>query len=516
MTITAYGSGAYRAARPTADFTSQRAQFDDLQRQLATKERATSYGELGIDRRTSLDLNGKISSLDAWLSGIQLSTTNLKLSSTAVENFATMTSESRNDMRSNTYVASSTGRSAPQVLAEEKFKQTLDLLNTSVNGRYLFSGRTSDTMPTASFDEIMNGDGAGKAGLKQLIDERRQADLGAGLGRLTAGGAGVNATITEDGTHSYGFKLASVSSTSAGITAARTAGPPADIALAVVAQPLVGEGIMVKLDLPDGTQTQITLKARAASSDGPASESFAIGADVNATAQNLRSAIAAALDKAAKTTLSASSSQVAAEDFFAGSENNPPVRVPGPPFATATAAPTNAGAAATTTVIWYRGDDGLAGLAPGADPVPSARSTATTQVDQGQLVGVGARANEEAFRIGLAQFAVMAAESFPADDANSQARYEAMAERVSEKLGFGGTAQKPAEIITEFGSAQTAMSRAKERHESTKNYLTTTLSGIENVSTEEVATQILALQTQMQASYQVTAMLSKLSLTNYL
>lgn len=515
MTITAYGSGAYRAARPTTEFTSQRAQFDDLQRQLATKERATSYGDLGIDRRTSLDLNGKISSLDAWLSGIQLSTTNLNLTSTAVENFAKMVTESRNDMRSNTYVPSSTGRSAPQVLAEEKFKQTLDLLNTNVNGRYLFSGRSSDTMPTASFDEIMNGDGTGKAGLKQLIDERRQADLGAGLGRLTAGGAGANATIAEDGAHPYGFKLASVSSTSAGITAARNAGPPADIALAVVGQPLAGESITVKLDLPDGTQTQITLKARPAGSDGSASESFAIGADVNTTAQNLRSSIAAALDKAAKTTLSASSSQVAAQDFFAGSETNPPVRVPGPPFATATAAPTNAGAAATT-VIWYRGDDGLAGLPPGADPVPSARSTATTQVDQGHLVGVGARANEEAFRIGLAQFAVMAAESFPADDANSQARYEAMAVRVSDKLGFGGAAQKPAEIITELGSAQTALSRAKERHESTRNYLTTTLSGIQNVSTEEVATQILALQTQMQASYQVTAMLSQLSLTNYL
>ena len=515
MTITAYGSGAYRAARPTAEFTSQRAQFDDLQRQLATKERATSYGELGIDRRTSLDLNGKISSLDAWLSGIKLSTTNLKLSSTAVENFAKMATESRNDMRSNTYVASSTGRSAPQVLAEEKFKQTLDLLNTNVNGRYLFSGRTSDTMPTASFDEIMNGDGAGKAGLKQLIDERRQADLGAGLGRLTAGGTGTNATIAEDGTHGYGFKLASVSSTSAGITAARNAGPPADIALAVVAQPLVGESVTVKLDLPDGTQTQITLKARAAGSDGSASESFAIGADENATALNLRGAISAALDKAAKTTLSASSSQVAAKDFFDGSENNPPKRVPGPPFATATAAPSNTGSAATT-VIWYRGEDGLAGLPVGSDPAPSARSTATTQVDQGQLVGVGARANEGAFRVGLAQFGIMAAESFSAGDTNSQARYEAMAERVSDKLGFGGTTQKPAEIITEFGSAQTALSRAKERHESTKNYLTTTLSGIENVSTEEIATQILALQTRMQASYQVTAMLSKLSLTNYL
>ena len=88
--------------------------------------------------------------------------------------------------------------------------------------------------------------------------------------------------------------------------------------------------------------------------------------------------------------------------------------------------------------------------------------------------------------------------------------------RVPRKLGFGGTTQKPAELITEFGSAQSALTSAKERHQSTKGYLNTTLAGVENVTTEEVATQILSLQTQLQASYQVTSMLSKLSLTNYL
>ena len=110
----------------------------------------------------------------------------------------------------------------------------------------------------------------------------------------------------------------------------------------------------------------------------------------------------------------------------------------------------------------------------------------------------------------------MAVENFPAGDPNSQTRYEAMTSRVSEKLGFGGSTQKPAEIITELGSAQSTLSNAKARHQSTKDYLTTTLAGVENVTTEEVATQILALQTQLQASYQVTSMLSKLSLTNYL
>jgi flagellin-like hook-associated protein FlgL len=504
MTITSYGTGAYRSASPNS-FVSARGELDDLQRQLATQKRSESYGDLGIDRRTSLDLNAKISSLDSWLDGIKLADVNLKLSSQAVENFAKLTSETRNDMRSNSYVPSATGRSAPQVLAEEKFKQTLDLLNAAVNGRYLFSGKTSDIQPTASYTEIINGDGAGRAGLKQLIAERKEADLGTGLGRLTTGGAGTNATISEEAAvHPYGFKLAGASSSSAALTTNFTAGPPADIAVNVAAQPAAGDTLRLLINLPDGTQEEIVLTARAAGSDGSDTDSFEIGVDVNATAANLRTSIAAALGKEAQTTLSAASSSVAADNFFAGSAGSPPLRVPGPPFASATAAP--APGTAANTVIWYKGDDGV-------DP---ARGTASVQVDKAQTVGTGARANEEAFRVGLAQFAVMAVENFPAGDANSQARYEAMTARVSEKLGFGGSVQKPAEIITEFGSAQTSLTRAKERHDSTKTYLTTTLSGIEDVTTEEVAVQILALQTRLQASYQTTSILSQLTLTNYL
>lgn len=527
MTITSYGTGAYRAAKPN-EFASTRAQFDDLTRQLDTKQRSTSYGDLGIDRRLSLDINGKISALDSWLSGIQLSDVNLKLSSQAVENFAKLTSETRNDMRSNSYVPSASGRSAPQVLAEEKFKQTLDLLNMAVNGRYLFSGRTSDTQPTANFDEIMNGDGAGKDGLKQLIEERRLADLGTGkMGRLTTGMNGTTTVLLSDADHDYGFKIGTIASIGAGISVQpetpTPAGSKAAFSIAVTDQPKPGDKINITLKLPDGSEEQITLTARALGTTGSNTDSFEIGADLDTTTANLKTSIDAALQNEAKTTLSAASSQVAAQNFFAGSLNNPPARVPGPDFENAIAPPTKVGAI-DNTVIWYRGEDGILPLDKN-DPAldtrtivvsPSSRGTASVQIDQGQTVGTGARANEEAFRVGLAQFAIMTLENFPADEPSSQARYEAMTTRVSDKLGFGGKTQKPAEIITEFGSAQTALANAKERHESTKNYLTTTLAGVENVTTEEVATQILALQTRLQASYQVTSMLSRMSLTNYL
>ena len=507
MTITAYGTGAYRMAKPNS-FVSSRSELDNLQRQLDTGKRVTTYGDLGIDRRVSLDINGKMSSLDSWLDGIKLADTNLKILSQSTQNFATLTGETKKDAAADSYLPSASGQSPPQIMAQEKFKQALDLLNGSVNGRHLFSGKTSDVEPTATYSDIINGDGAGKAGVKQLIDERQQADLGTGLGRLLAPTVvGTTVTVAEEAVvHPYGFKISGATSSSAAVTTTLTAGPPASLAVDVAAQPAVNDTVRIRLDLPDGTQTEIEVKARANGSEALEPNTFEIGATPADAAANLSAAITDALGKEARSELSAASAQVAAQDFFAGSATNPPKRVPGPPFASATLPPDNTGAYATSTIIWYRGDDGT-------DP---ARSTASVQVDQGQTVQTGARANEEVFRIGLAQFAIMATQTFPADDTESKARYGAMTERVSDKLAYGGTAQKPTEIITDFASAQLAMTSAKDRHTATKNYLTTALEGVENIPPEEVAMQFMALQTRLQASYEITSTLSKLSLTNYL
>jgi flagellin-like hook-associated protein FlgL len=499
MTITSYGTGAYRSAR-TDTFVSSRTELEDLQRQLATKQRSETYGGLGIDRRTSLDLNAKIASLDSWLSGIQLADVNVKLMSGAVENFAKMTSETVNDTRSNSYVASSTGLSAPQLLAEEKFKQTLDLLNTNVGGRYLFSGRTSDVEPVAGFSDIMYGDGAGRDGLETLIKERQLADGADGQGRLSSAVAGTTATVTRDAVNAaYGFQLSTPPATtnSAALVVNPIAWPPAGFSVDVVGPPLVGETLRIKLGLPDGTSREITLTARATGTTGDNATTFEIGANPAATAAALGTSISAALSKGAQTELRAASAVYTANDFFSSTS---PQRVVTTDYTQPPAADPN------RTVAWYKGDDA-------AGP---ARQTSTVQVDQSQIVGTGARANEEAFRVGLAGFAVLALEKFKTTDTYPQAGYEALIGRVGEQLGFGGGVQKPAEIITELGSAQNSLAQAKARNDSAKNYLTTTVQGVENVTTEEVAVQILALQNRLQASYQTTSILSKLSLTNYL
>ena len=81
-------------------------------------------------------------------------------------------------------VSNGGGAQVAQQTALSSLDQLIGLLNSQAGDRYLFSGRATDQPAVETLDHILNGDGA-RAGLKQLISERNQADLGAdGLGRL--------------------------------------------------------------------------------------------------------------------------------------------------------------------------------------------------------------------------------------------------------------------------------------------------------------------------------------------
>jgi flagellin-like hook-associated protein FlgL len=503
--IDSFKPGQFFAKQTSDRFVSMRAQLDDLQRQMSTGKKSDTVGGLGIDRRVSLDVRGKLASIEGWSSTIKQGELRLKMMSQSAERFAKMTMEAKGDFRPNSYLLTATGQTPGQILSTEKLQQSIDALNMDINGRYLFSGRATDVKPVETFNLMMNGDGAGRAGIKQMISERRLADIGAGQGRLTVASAGAVATIDEEAANPpYGFKINGATTSSSALAPVVTAGPPANLSVTVGGVVNAGETLTVTLGLPDGTQEMLTLTARTAATTGAPEDTFVIGATPAATAANIAASLNAALTREAQTSLSASSALIASQDFFNGTATTPPVRVP-PPFATATAAPTPGTAA--NTVIWYKGDD---------NTTISARNTGPLQIDRSQTIGVGARANEEAFRIGLAQFAAFAAETYSATDVNAQKRYEEMTDRARSNLAFTGGVQKPEEISIELGMAQSAMNSAKERHSATRLYLETALSGVEDASQEEVAASILALQTRLQASYQTTSILSKLSLTNYL
>jgi hypothetical protein len=60
------------------------------------------------------------------------------------------------------------------------------------------------------------------------------------------------------------------------------------------------------------------------------------------------------------------------------------------------------------------------------------------------------------------------------------------------------------------------MGDISSRHTDYSAQLDSMLAGIETVPDEQVAAQILALQTRLQATYQTTSLVSQLSLVNYI
>ena len=161
---------------------------------------------------------------------------------------------------------------------------------------------------------------------------------------------------------------------------------------------------------------------------------------------------------------------------------------------------------AKATLIWYRGDDAA---------TPSARDTAPLRVDASQVVGTGARANEPAIRTFLAQMSVLAEARFTNAPAERE-RYEVLTGKLRDNLSPPYGEPRLDEIATDFGAALATLEGAKERHRTAANMLQDTLDRVEQASTEETGAAMLNLQTRLQASYQTTAMLSQLSLVNYL
>src|SRR6185437_15234863 len=267
------------------------------------------------------------------------------------------------------------------------------------------------------------------------------------------------------------------------------------------AVPNPGETVTVRLNLPDGTSKNLTLTATTDSP--PGANEFTIGGTPGLTASNFQAALTTSIEKLGGSALTAASAVAASSEFFNADASNPPQRVGGsPPYFAATGM-----VAGTTanTVIWYTGETG-------SDP---ARSTATARIDQSLSVSYGARANEEAIRTLVQNVATLAAVTISPTDPNGVGLSSELDQRLTANLGAPGT-QTVTDIESDLASAQTSLKAAKDRHQQANSTLNDFLQQIEGVSNEDVGAQLLTLQTRMQASMQVTSMLSQLSLVNFL
>jgi flagellar hook-associated protein 3 FlgL len=178
-----------------------------------------------------------------------------------------------------------------------------------------------------------------------------------------------------------------------------------------------------------------------------------------------------------------------------------PLRVSGSPLSAATSLVNGS----ADTVAWYTGNSS-----------PSPRASSTARVDSNIVVAYGAQANEQAIRTQLEGVAVFAAVTVSPTAANSSATVAALSQRIATNLTPQPGQQTIADIQTDFANAQNTMKEATDRQTQTQTLLQNIVDQTETASTQQVASQILALQTTLQASYETTSMLAGLTLTKFL
>src|SRR5262245_42945396 len=603
-----------------------RAQLDSLTQQLASGRVSTTYAGQGTDRGFALSLRAQVSNINAYADTATNVNTRLNVVNLALQGLTDIGASVKQAASTSTIVLNDNGQTSGQITSQAAFSNAVSLLNSQTGDRYLFSGRTTDTPATVSADVMLDGIGT-QAGLKQLINERRQADQGVGnMGHLTVASPPLTTTVTsltEDGS-SFGLKLGSISTTLTGATITQPTGTPPAVTVDLGAvNPNDGENVTFNFSLPDGTSESIVLTAT--TKNPPPTGSFLIGVDTAATTANLQAVLTTSIQTLSDTSLVAASAIAASDNFFnpsatvtgaavnnqatvpgpitgatllsgaAGTDSlaasfaagdtftvngtpitfvasgatgnqlnvtdnvqtllakidsitgattpstvtggvvalhgadgasltisssnatafaalgfsgtpsaNPaPLRVNGPPFATAT---NLIGGTASNTVSWYTGERGT----------DSARGTAVARIDQQITVQYGARANEQALRYQLQNLAVYSAVTADVSNPDPKRQISARQERISANLAPQTGQQSIPDMQAEFAGAQTAIKASTERQTQLKAMAQTMLDQIEGINQDEVATKILALQTSLQASYQTTSMLYQTTLTKFL
>lgn len=146
-----------------------------------------------------------------------------------------------------------------------------------------------------------------------------------------------------------------------------------------------------------------------------------------------------------------------------------------------------------------------------ADTSTPARESVLARVDENQSVAIGARPDEPGFRGLLVGLGALAAAD---ESVMTEADYAALSNAVADRLASNNPL--PRDVATDLGRAQATIGAVKERQDASASLLRDALDDVELISTEEAAVSLLNLQTRLQASFQTTSILSRLSLVNYL
>jgi flagellin-like hook-associated protein FlgL len=342
--------------------------FSELQVQLGTGQKSSTLAGMGRDLPMSLSVRSRLSAIEGYSANIETVSLRMTFLDNTMSRLDKMEGDARNSAVQGQYGTNNINMATLPGLSQARLDELVTLLNSDVAGRYLFGGSNTDAAPLPDTQSLLEGIG-GKDGFKTVVTERKAADAGVlGNGRLLTTQPATNAvTLTEDGTHPFGFKLLRVTSTAPG-TAVNTGSvapsaavvPPAiqtgdettiTFAAAPAEQIKPGQTITLGLQLPDGLDTQITLTA-ISPADGPAAPGqFVVTDDPDANAASFKAALDLQLKTAAGEDLAAASTFAATKMFFNG-PGEPALRVDGNDPANAQGLRL---ATEMDTVRWYQG-----------------------------------------------------------------------------------------------------------------------------------------------------------------
>ncbi len=172
-------------------------QLSNLSTQLSTGVKSTNYAGMGTSEGFAIAARSQLANISAFGDTMTNVNTIISSANTALQSLSETGGQVQSNAAASPQNLTSTGQTIGQQNALSELSSIVGILNTQVGDRYIFSGNAISTPAVASSDDILNGTGT-KAGLKQVIAERQQADLGTN-GTGTAGDLVADHHVREHG-----------------------------------------------------------------------------------------------------------------------------------------------------------------------------------------------------------------------------------------------------------------------------------------------------------------------------
>src|ERR1700740_659931 len=173
MSISSINYGSSLLGQSVQNIQSQ---LTNLSTELSSGVKSTNYAGMGVSEGFAIAARAQLANISAVTDTMTNVNTIINAANTVLQSLSTTTGDVQQEAAATPQNLTSSGQTIGQQDALSQLSAIVGMLNTQVGDRYIFSGSAINTPAVASASDILNGT-VGKAGLKQVIAERQQADL---------------------------------------------------------------------------------------------------------------------------------------------------------------------------------------------------------------------------------------------------------------------------------------------------------------------------------------------------